>query len=164
MPETHWDAWISGRCMRFLLLFDQSGSAKVLFQHPPGLSVFSAGTGQEDFRRRHLISAACTFVGFMGRCIFPFSPWTVPLPCWLACDEVVDPGGKWQGGSQILDLHTNHPVGEDPAWTLNTFCIRFPCCPVGLSNLNYSLRYCSWPLMNQNPDTALFLTHWSISA
>lgn len=71
---------------------------------------------------------------------------------------------KWQGGSQILVLHTHHPGGDDPVWTLTTFSVGFPCCPVGVSNLNYSLHSWSWPLMNQNPGTALFLKHRSIVA
>lgn len=101
MPEARWHAWVSGIRMSFLLLFDQSGSAKVQFQHPRGLSLFSAGRGQEDFWRRHLSSTACAFVGFTGRCIFPFSPWTGPLLCWLACEEVVV-SGTWSGNDRVV--------------------------------------------------------------
>lgn len=105
--------------MRFLLLFDQSGSAKVQFQHAPGLSVFAAGRGQEDFWR-HLNSPAYTVVGFMGRCIFPFSPWTVPLQCWLACEEVIVSGALNANDRVVPKSRISTPVDEDPAWTLTT--------------------------------------------
>lgn len=49
VPEAHRDAWVSRRCIRFLLLFSQFYSAKAQFQPSPGPPVFTVGRGQEDF-------------------------------------------------------------------------------------------------------------------
>lgn len=93
VPEARRDAWVSRRCMRFLLLFSQFYSAKAQFQPSPGPPVFAVGRGQEDFwRRRHLISPAYIFIDFIRRFKFLSCPWTVPLQCWLSWDGLVISG------------------------------------------------------------------------
>lgn len=54
------------------------------------------------------------------------------------------------------------PCGWRPCLDTKHVLYWFPLLPCWI--VQPQLRYCSWPLVNQNPDTALFLMHWSISA
>lgn len=82
-------AWGKPRCLAFWKMPEVFGLVLVGFcwspVSVPTRAVFSGDRGQGHFWR--LSSPAYTFVAFVGRSIFLFSPWTVSFQCWLPWDE-----------------------------------------------------------------------------
>lgn len=121
-------AWGKPRCLAFWKVF---GLVLVRFcwgpVSVPTRAVFSVASGQGHFWR--LNSPLCTFVAFVGRSIFPFSPQTVPLQCWLPCGE-----GSECTGTEALNANDKvlpkswvtrwaqilpGPCLESPTWTIH---------------------------------------------
>lgn len=133
MPEVHWDTQLSGRWTRFLLLFDQSGSAKVQFQHLPGLSVFSVGRSREDFWRRHLNFSSLYFHCLHGQMHLSIQPLDCPsavlISLWLVCALEME---HWM---QMTEWFPNpgsphpSPCGWRPCLGTNHCLYWFPLLP-----------------------------------
>lgn len=139
--EANKDAWLSGRCLRCLVLF-WSGSAEVQSQCPPGLCSQWMGTGA--FLKTQLSSLhSCCLCGQVHLSLHsldcPFSV-LVTLRWGFFSDHKVVP----KAGSA---------VGTNPAWTVT---------PSGVSSLNHPFLCWSWAPRNHilalpfSPDTAAF--------